>query len=157
MRRVAAGRDAPPYLWARVGSGLRTDREAGIGQLNRDHGSHDPPRPIVARYLLATVGLVFRLIANHPFLMKTSRGDLLKKTSGVFGFTSLPSYLATGARAQGDPQPPSKRITLGCIAQYLNRDLKFDPETKQITNDKEANARLSIPPRKGWEEFYKMV
>ena len=48
-------------------------------------------------------------------------------------------------------------LTLGCIAQYYNRDLKFDPETKQITNDKEANARLSITPRKGWEQFYKMV
>ena len=48
-------------------------------------------------------------------------------------------------------------LTLGCIAQYYNRGFKFDPETKQITDDKEANARLSIAPRKGWEEFYKMV
>ena len=48
-------------------------------------------------------------------------------------------------------------LTLGCIAQYYNRDLEFDPKTKQITNDKMANARLSITPRKGWEEFYRMV
>ena len=48
-------------------------------------------------------------------------------------------------------------LTLGCIAQYYNRNIKFDPKTKQITNDKLANARLSIKPRQGWEEFYKMV
>ncbi|MFT5123640.1 MAG: putative dehydrogenase [Candidatus Omnitrophota bacterium] len=48
-------------------------------------------------------------------------------------------------------------LTLGCIAQYLNADLAFDPKTKTITNNKEGNARLAIPPRKGWEDFYKMV
>ena len=48
-------------------------------------------------------------------------------------------------------------LTLGCIAQYLNMDLTFDPKTKTITNSEEANARLSIPPRKGWEDYYSMV
>ena len=48
-------------------------------------------------------------------------------------------------------------LTLGCIAQYFNQDLEFDPKTHQITNDKSANERLSIPPRKGWEDFYKIV
>ena len=48
-------------------------------------------------------------------------------------------------------------LTLGCIAQYFNQDLEFDPKTHKITNDKLANERLSIPPRKGWEDFYKIV
>ena len=48
-------------------------------------------------------------------------------------------------------------LTLGCIAQYYNRNIKFDPKTKQITNDNLANARLSIKPRQGWEEFYKIA
>ena len=48
-------------------------------------------------------------------------------------------------------------LTLGCIAQFYNQDLEFDPKTHQITNDKSANERLSIPPRKGWEDFYKIV
>lgn len=48
-------------------------------------------------------------------------------------------------------------LALGCVAQYYNVDLDIDPATKTITNHKAANARLSIPPRKGWEEFYKMA
>ncbi|MEM7395114.1 MAG: Gfo/Idh/MocA family oxidoreductase, partial [Verrucomicrobiota bacterium] len=47
--------------------------------------------------------------------MKQTRRQLLKNASTAFGFTLLPSYLATGARAEGDPLPPSKRINLGCV------------------------------------------
>ena len=33
----------------------------------------------------------------------------------------------------------------------------FDPRTKQITNNEFANAMLAgLPPRKGWDEFYKL-
>ena len=33
----------------------------------------------------------------------------------------------------------------------------FDPRTKQITNNEFANAMLAgVPPRKGWDEFYKL-
>ena len=46
---------------------------------------------------------------------------------------------------------------LGVIAQRLNTQLFFDPRTKQFTNNAFANAMLSgMPPRKGWEEFYKL-
>ena len=48
----------------------------------------------------------------------------------------------------------ARRSSQTCPDRYFN---KFDPKTKQITNDKLANARLSIKPRQGWEEFYKMV
>ncbi|MBQ9888452.1 MAG: Gfo/Idh/MocA family oxidoreductase [Bacteroidales bacterium] len=46
---------------------------------------------------------------------------------------------------------------LGVIAQRLNTQLFFDPRTKQFTNNEFANAMLvGLPPRKGWEQFYKM-
>ena len=46
---------------------------------------------------------------------------------------------------------------LGVIAQRLNTRLFFDPRTKQFTNNAFANALLAgAPPRKGWEQFYKM-
>ena len=48
-------------------------------------------------------------------------------------------------------------MMLGVIAQRLNANLEFDPISKQITNNKVANAYLDgQPPRKGWEEFYKL-
>lgn len=49
-------------------------------------------------------------------------------------------------------------FSLGVMAQRLNTQLFFDPRTKQITNNAFANAMLvGQPPRKGWEQFYKMV
>jgi predicted dehydrogenase len=51
----------------------------------------------------------------------------------------------------------SQVFCLGVIAQRLNAQLFFDPRTKQFTNNEFANALLSgMPPRKGWEDFYKM-
>ena len=48
-------------------------------------------------------------------------------------------------------------FSLGVMAQRLNTQLFFDPRTKQITNNAFANAMLtSVPPRKGWDEFYKL-
>jgi predicted dehydrogenase len=53
--------------------------------------------------------------------------------------------------------PLSQVFVLGTIAQRLNAKLKFDRKTKQITNNKVANELLvGTPPRKGWEEFYKL-
>lgn len=53
--------------------------------------------------------------------------------------------------------PLSQVFSLGVMAQRLNRRLSFDSRTKQITNDKFANAMLTgIPPRKGWEDYYKI-
>lgn len=46
---------------------------------------------------------------------------------------------------------------LGVIAQRLNTQLFFDPRTKTFTNNEFANSMLAgIPPRKGWEQFYKL-
>ncbi len=53
--------------------------------------------------------------------------------------------------------PLSQVLNLGVIAQRLNTGIVFDREKKQITNNRLANDLLSgPPPRKGWEQFYKM-
>jgi hypothetical protein len=39
----------------------------------------------------------------------------------------------------------------------LNTKLEFDRKKKKITNNKLANQLLvGAPPRKGWEQYYKM-
>ena len=51
----------------------------------------------------------------------------------------------------------SQVFCLGVIAQRLGGELKFDLKTKRITNNKVANALIEgPPPRKGWEEYYKV-
>ena len=51
----------------------------------------------------------------------------------------------------------SQVFCLGVIAQRLNTQLFFDPRTKQFTNNAFANAMLAgMPPRRGWEQFYKL-
>ena len=53
--------------------------------------------------------------------------------------------------------PLCQVFSLGVMAQRLNTQLFFDPRTKQITNNAFANAMLTqAPPRKGWDEFYKL-
>ena len=51
----------------------------------------------------------------------------------------------------------SQVFCLGVIAQRLNTQLFFDPRNKVFTNNEFANALLAgTPPRKGWEQFYKL-
>jgi hypothetical protein len=53
--------------------------------------------------------------------------------------------------------PLTQVFLLGVIAQRLGGKLVFDRKTKQITNNKIANQLLvGPPPRKGWEEYYKL-
>ena len=53
--------------------------------------------------------------------------------------------------------PLSQVFCLGVIAQRLNAKLKFDPATKQFTNNPFATAMLTgLPPRTGWEEYYRI-
>ena len=47
---------------------------------------------------------------------------------------------------------------LGIVCQSLNEELNFDRKREKFINNDRANALLEGPaPRKGWEEFYKMV
>jgi len=51
----------------------------------------------------------------------------------------------------------TQMFMLGCIAQRLGGTLKFDTKKKCITNNERANQLLKgHPPRKGWEEYYKL-
>ncbi|MDR1666885.1 MAG: Gfo/Idh/MocA family oxidoreductase [Bacteroidales bacterium] len=51
----------------------------------------------------------------------------------------------------------SQVFSLGVMAQRLNTKILFDRTTKTITNNAFANAWLTqAPPRKGWEEYYKL-
>ncbi|MBO7655741.1 MAG: Gfo/Idh/MocA family oxidoreductase [Kiritimatiellae bacterium] len=53
--------------------------------------------------------------------------------------------------------PLSQVLTLGCIAQRLNTTNKLDTKTQQIVGNPTANMLLKgPPPRKGWEQFYKV-
>lgn len=53
--------------------------------------------------------------------------------------------------------PLSQVFVLGTLAQRLNEPIKFNRKKKQVTNNKLANELLTgTPPRKGWEEFYKL-
>ncbi|WP_026475247.1 Gfo/Idh/MocA family oxidoreductase [Alkaliflexus imshenetskii] len=53
--------------------------------------------------------------------------------------------------------PLSQVFSLGVLAQQLNVKLTFDRDKKQIVNNELANKLLvGAPPRKGWEEFYKL-
>ncbi|WP_230981276.1 Gfo/Idh/MocA family oxidoreductase [Echinicola salinicaeni] len=53
--------------------------------------------------------------------------------------------------------PLSQVFTLGTLAQRLDTKLKFDRKKKVITNNSLANELLvGEPPRKGWEDYYKV-
>jgi hypothetical protein len=53
--------------------------------------------------------------------------------------------------------PLSQVFCLGVLAQQLNTRLLFDRKMKKIINSPVANQLLTgTPPRKGWEEFYKL-
>ncbi|MCG8511968.1 MAG: hypothetical protein MI741_22350, partial [Rhodospirillales bacterium] len=47
-------------------------------------------------------------------------------------------------------------FTLGVVAQRAGETLKFDPKTMRVTNNELADAMLRVPPRKGWESYYKL-
>jgi hypothetical protein len=53
--------------------------------------------------------------------------------------------------------PLSQVFVLGTLAQRLKIKIEFDREKKKIVNNALANQLLAgAPPRKGWEEFYKL-
>lgn len=53
--------------------------------------------------------------------------------------------------------PLSQVFCLGVIAQRLGGEIKFDRSALRVTNNKVADQLLAgPPPRKGWEEFYRL-
>lgn len=87
-----------------------------------------------------------------PSESKTSTNHMdnfLKAAAGIDPYCNS-SFAVSG--------PLTQVFLLGCIAQRLGEDLKFDAKTKKITNHKRANELLKgHPPRQGWEDFYKMA
>lgn len=89
-------------------------------------------------------------------------GDKLPKISGKNSNHAMNFMLAAKGiektRSSFNISGPLTQVfLLGVIAQRLGGNLKFDRKTKQITNNKVANQLLiGPPPRKEWEEFYKL-
>jgi hypothetical protein len=53
--------------------------------------------------------------------------------------------------------PLSQVFCLGVLAQWTGEKIVFDAKRKAVTSSKKANELLvGPPPRKGWEEFYKV-
>jgi hypothetical protein len=53
--------------------------------------------------------------------------------------------------------PLSQVFCLGVMAQWTGETIKFDREKKIITSSKKLNDMLvGAPPRKGWEQYYKV-
>lgn len=53
--------------------------------------------------------------------------------------------------------PLCQTMSLGVIAQRLNTKFRFDAAAGRITDNDKADTLLAgVPPRKGWEQFYKL-
>lgn len=96
---------------------------------------------------------------------KEIEGNLPKLSSSETSTNHMDNFLRAAAGL--DPYcnssfaisgPLTQVFMLGCIAQRLGEDLKFDAENGQITNNDRANELLKgHAPRKDWEHFYKLV
>lgn len=107
-------------------------------------GSHGSTLSIIpeekARDLASALPEVEKSSSNHyANFLKACKGE--EKTRSPFDIAG----------------PLSQVFTLGVMAQQLNTRLLFDRTTKQITNNQMANQMLKgLPPRKGWEQYYKL-
>ena len=99
-----------------------------------------------------------RIIPREKFMdMRESLPDYPQKNSDHFANFLL------AVKGEEESRSPfaiggalTQAFNLGIIAQRLGGELTFDSKTRQITNNKTANALLDPTPRKGWEEFYKL-
>ena len=85
-----------------------------------------------------------------PEYQKAYENHWMNFVRAVKGETVVNSPFAVAA-------PLSQLFCLGVVAQRLGRGFKFDPKTKRVIGDAEADRLLSWPPpRKGWEQYYKI-
>lgn len=107
-------------------------------------GSHSSPLSIIPAEVANDMASKLPVVPASPFdhfenFIKAIKGE--EKTRSPFEISA----------------PLSQVFVLGTIAQRLNKKIEFDRKTKQITNNDLANQLLvGPPPRKGWEEFYKL-
>jgi predicted dehydrogenase len=107
-------------------------------------GSHGSTLSIIpedkAKEMAATLPVVPKSPSNHfaNFLLACKGKEQTRSPFSIAG-------------------PLSQTFCLGVLAQWTGKKLKFDREKKIITNNRKANELLiGPPPRKGWEQYYKV-
>jgi hypothetical protein len=103
-------------------------------------------------------GSTLEIIGPKAKEMKSSLPEVPKSPSNHFkNFLLACQGQETCRSSFAVAGPLCQAMNLGVIAQRVNAKLIFDPATKQITNHKVANELLAgAPPRKEWEQFYKL-
>jgi len=133
---------------------------AGTGQI--ETRNLNPGKIIYAKDLTfkggshgSTLTIIPEEAAND---LKGTLPDVPKSTSNHFANFLLAVKGDEQTRSSFEVAGPLSQIfSLGVLAQQMNADLKFDREKKIITNNQRANELLNgTPPRKGWEEYYRI-
>ena len=103
----------------------------------------------------STLSIIPEEAAND---MKSSLPEVPESSSNHFANFLLACKGEEKTRSPFEVSGPLSQIfSLGVLAQQMNTNLKFDRKKKVITNNKVANELLNgTPPRKGWEEYYKL-
>ena len=103
----------------------------------------------------STLSIIPQQKANE---MQSKLPDVLDSPSNHFKNFLLACKGEEKCRSSFDIAGPLSQVfTLGVMAQQLSTRLIFDRDSKQITNNDFANQMLvGTPPRKGWEEYYKL-
>jgi len=86
-----------------------------------------------------------------PPVPKTTSNHFLNFVRACQGDETCRSHFAVAG-------PLCQAMAIGIIAQRVNARLEFDRKSKRIKGHKLADSLLDgPPPRKGWEQFYRMV
>ncbi|HKK19531.1 MAG TPA: hypothetical protein VJ952_12710, partial [Opitutales bacterium] len=106
----------------------------------------------------ASHGSPLQIVPRQKFMdMRESLPRFPQKNSNHYANFLLACKGEESARSPFSISGPLSQVfNLGILAQQFGCDLEFDPKSKQITNNKVAQALLDPAPRKGWEEFYRL-
>ncbi len=103
-------------------------------------------------------GSALRILPREKYL--AMRGDLPKTTGKNSNHYANFLLACKGEEEARSPFKVSGELcqvfNLGIIAQRLGADLDFDPKTKVIKGNADAQALLDPAPRAGWEQYYKL-
>ena len=136
--------DVPPPTSGKLEAKLSPGKEIYSKELVFKGGSHSSPLQIVPKSKMEEMkSKLPRVEGKHSdhyknFLLACKGEEKCRSNFAVAG-------------------PLSQLMVMGVIAQRLNTKLTFDRATKQFTDNKVANDLLvGPPPRKGWEQYYKV-
>ena len=118
----------------------------------------NPGKIIYSRDLIFKGGSTLSIIGEKAEEMKSRLPEVPKSPSNHYANFLLACQGKEKTRSPFEINGVLSQVfCLGVIAQRLNTQLFFDPRIKQFTNNAFANALLAgMPPRKGWEDFYKV-